>query len=95
MFTMCPGQRVFLFGSHLRMMLGRESLTLQGFPWQVEECINNTPETLMTDLSGNAFSLPVIVALLITLLFETPFSTEAAVISDNDDDDDESPSPLE
>ena len=94
MFTMCPGQKVFLFGSHLRMMLGRESLTLQGFPWQVEECINNTPETLMTDLSGNAFSLPVIVALLITLLFETPFSTEAAVISDNDDDDDESPSPL-
>ena len=49
----------------------------------------------MPDLSGNAFSLPVIVALLITLLFETPFSTEAAVISDNDDDDDdESPSPL-
>jgi site-specific DNA-cytosine methylase len=94
LFTMCPGQKVFLFGSHWRMMLGRESLTMQGFPWQAEECINNTTEALMNDLSGNAFSLPVIVALLTSTLLICPFSDVAVVASDSDEEDNEPPSPL-
>lgn len=51
-------------GATSRILLGRESLLLQGFPITRVERIDAFSEAFLQDLAGNAMALPVVLAVL-------------------------------
>lgn len=64
--TLTPGGSFWL-GTHKRMLLGREMLSLQGFPWPCFDKFDNHTEHLMADLAGNAMSGPCVMAAFLGL----------------------------
>ena len=51
------------------MLLGREKLSLQGFPWTAFEVLGGQEysESFLSDLAGNAMSGPTIMAAFLAL----------------------------
>lgn len=70
MFTMMPEQQVLLtFESRPpRMLIGRESMLMQGFPLaKVQKLVETTEECVMMQLAGNMMATPVLLALLMSM----------------------------
>ena len=68
-FTVTPGQMVIVFkdGEEPRLLLGEESMLLQGFPIAaVSDLVQKTPNSVMADLAGNMVAVPVLLALLMS-----------------------------
>ena len=73
-----------------RLMLGREALVLQGFPVAlIPDVVNSTPESLMTNLAGNAMSLPVVLVLLMSLFASVSWASTTAVAASASTEEDE------
>lgn len=81
-----PKQLVWLSHGAGRLMLGRESAVLQGFPICLAPNLESTREALLQDLSGNMMSPPVLLAFvmasLAALLWPTPSASTTATSSD-------------
>lgn len=50
------------------MMIGRECLSLQGFPWSQYDYVDSVSESLLGDLAGNAMSGTCILACVLALV---------------------------
>ena len=73
-----------------RLMLGREALVLQGFLVAlIPDVVNSTPESLMTNLAGNAMSLPVVLVLLMSLFASVSWASTTAVAASASTEEDE------
>ncbi len=74
-----------------RLLLGREALALQGFPIaRCKETADENSERFMQDLAGNAMSLPVALAILMSALMALPWAdreTGEAPASEREDVD--------
>ena len=55
-----------------RLLTGREALSLQGFPHARVRNIDDFSDSLLTNLAGNAYPLPVIMAILMAVLVTVP-----------------------
>ena len=68
-FTVTPGQLVIVFkdGEEPRLLLGEESMLLQGFPIAaVSDLVQKTPNRDLADLGGNMVAVLVLLALLMS-----------------------------
>ena len=66
-----------------RLMLGRESLMLQGYPLiQIQKLVACTSELVMTQIAGNMMSSAVPLALLMSLFASLPWSSNADKVLD-------------
>ena len=61
-----------------RLLTGREALSFQGFPHSRVEGIDAFADTLLSDLAGNAYPLPVIMAILMAVLATVPWQHAVA-----------------
>ena len=62
-----------------RLLLGRESLLLQGLTIsKVPSLLESTPESLMQDLAGNAMALPVVLAVAMATFAVVSWAAVAA-----------------
>ena len=81
--TQLPRQLLWIespFG--LRLLLGREALTMQGFPTaKVSSLLNEAGETFMQDLSGNMMSLPIVLAMVMPLFTSLSWAESCATIA--------------
>ena len=59
--TALPGAHIWL-KSKQRFLIGRDLLSLQGFPWESMECASSFSEHQLADLAGNSFSSSVALA---------------------------------
>ena len=73
----CP---TLLPGSHLwasclqRYLIGRDAMALQGFPVTKMKAHGTFSESQLADLAGNAFSVPVSLAVDLAILFNVRYS---------------------
>ena len=66
--TLTPHGTYWL-GTQRRLLLGRERLALQGYPWpEYSVEVDNFSEGLLGDVAGNAMSGPCILACFLALL---------------------------
>ena len=90
-----PGQTMWLDLSQLpgnqvtpRIMLGREALTIQGYPISlVPRLINTSTESLMGDIAGNMMAATVPLALIMSLLASLPWTAQGGDALRSSDDD--------
>ena len=80
--TMMPKQLCMVFDQvqQPRLLLGRESLWLQGFPIAdpiVEVILNSEQEGFLNDLAGNMISTPVMLSLIMTSIASLSWRTSA------------------
>ena len=69
--TVVPKQVVLVFGAGQppRTLLGEESMILQGFPVaKIPALVNAHHQHFLMDLAGNAVSLPVLLALMMSTI---------------------------
>ena len=87
--TVMPGQYMMLFerAGQPRLMLGEESLLFNGFPIARMPEEPTWTQSLMTDLSGNMVSLPVLLALIQSTLTAVPWQAVADAPEVADDND--------
>ena len=76
--TLLPGNKWWLSIPEkgvARLLTGRESLTIQGFPWQQKEraVVDSFSDSIMRDLAGNAFPGHVVLAILDSLMYALPW----------------------
>lgn len=80
--ALLPTQQIWIespFVATPRLLLGRESLCLQGFPVGLRPgLLTEFPEALMADLAGNAMSLPIVLALCMSAIAAMPWNAEGA-----------------
>ena len=70
-FTMTPKQLAVTCcrGKAPRLLLGEEALIFQGFPTAaVPDLVDETPQHVLAELAGNAVSVPVLLALLMSVV---------------------------
>ena len=70
-FTMTPKQLAVTCcrGKAPRLLLGEEALLFQGYPTAaVPDLVEETPQHVLADLAGNAVSVPVLLALLMSVV---------------------------
>ena len=86
--TMMPGQIMVLSEQvEPRLMLGEESLLFNGFPFALMPANRQWTQSLLTDLSGNMVSLPVLLALIQSTLTAVPWQAIADAPEVADDSD--------
>ena len=86
--TVMPGQDILLFEHpEPRLMLGEESLLLNGFPFALMPEEPKWTQSFLTDLSGNMVSLPVLLALIQSTLTAVPWQAIADAPEVADDSD--------
>ena len=84
-----PNQLVFIFYDNLepRILLGRESLALQGFPIDVLDKMGTSPnkdylkEALLGDLAGNMVSTPVMLATVMATMAAVSWITAPGLVA--------------
>ena len=87
--TIVPNQLVFIFYDNLepRILLGRESLALQGFPIDVLDKMGTSPnkdylkEALLGDLAGNMVSTPVMLATVMATMAAVSWITAPGLVA--------------
>ena len=85
--TLTP-RGVYWLGTQKRLLLGRERLALQGYPWPAYSVeVDNFNESLLGDLAGNAMSGPCILACFLALFIavvriETTTAPEQSELAD-------------
>ena len=87
---MMPNQDMMLFtgkNAAPRLLLGEESLLFNGFPIARMPEEPTWTQSLMTDLSGNMVSLPVLLALIQSTLTAVPWQAVADAPEVADDND--------
>ena len=78
-FSQMPQQQGWITrpGCTPRLMIGRESMMIQGFPIMLpglEDLLHRTSETTMMSLGGNAMASPVVMSLLQATLASLPWN---------------------
>ena len=78
-FSQMPQQQAWITrpGSTPRLMIGRESMMIQGFPIMLPglaDLLHNTSETTMMSLGGNAMASPVVMSLLQATFASLPWN---------------------
>ena len=101
--TLCASSKMWLASKSTkgkrgrqRLLTGREALSLQGFPHNRVQGIDQFPDGLLSDLAGNAYPLLVIMAILMSVLVTVPWKTpetdNPTAPSDTDSDHNEAES---
>ena len=77
-----------------RLLTGREALSFQGFPHHNVEKIDQFSDSFLRNLAGNAYPLPIIMAILLAVLSTVPWAFREAdeprvPLSGDSGDDDE------
>lgn len=65
--TALPGAQIW-YKKKQRFLIGRDLLSLQGFPWESLECVTSFSEHQLADLAGNSFSSSVALACDVALM---------------------------
>ena len=76
---MMPMQTMWvdLPGKPPRVLLGRKSMLIQGYPIaHVSNIVSSTPESLMASIGGNMMASPVALAILQALFASLPWNDE-------------------
>ena len=88
-FAQMPNQHVWvdLQGEEPRLMLGRESMLLQGYPIaRVRSLVSKTPEHVLASIGGNMMAAPVALAILQSLFAVLPWTPPADAVHTNESD---------
>ncbi len=82
--TLTPGGKTWLY-SRNRFLIGREYLSLQGFPvqWLPESLENLVTDLQLKDLAGNAFSGTVFGCVYISVLAHLPKRSRSQEVFDH------------
>ena len=82
---MMPGQMMWIDLPHQppRLLLGRESMLIQGYPIaQVSKMVNSTPEILMASIGGSMMASPVALAIMQALFAVLPWNDQRTSVGD-------------
>lgn len=77
--TILPQMQLWIGFDRHRVMIGREAMSCQGYPWQKVGGLEKYTEAFLHDLAGNAFPAPSFLAVILAALLTAPWTSRREV----------------